>query len=246
MTSCSYGWSLDVYNQIDMSVSSFNKDRFVSVACTIERERRRETKGCNRGRNRYTEALLTRAWRITLSWNRIQACILLWLSACMYIGRKECARRAGDEACRVGVVEGTFLEELLQPLEFDIGTTGEAIASVFLDILGVCLTELHIYVTLYKLSDTCMAHKSFKADFAMRTTPKPGKFKKTRKTREKKVIAKPQPTTKPFRREKPVSTIIKKLNRAQTWHFQTNNNTSSKNPPLKYSEKLTKSTANKP
>lgn len=135
------------------------------------RERRRETKGCNRDRNRYTEALLTRAWRITLSWNRIQACVLLWPSACMYIGRKECARRAGDAACRVRVVEGTFLEELLQPLEFDIGTTGEAIASIFLDILRVCLAELHICVTLYKLSDTCMAHKSFKADFAMRTTP---------------------------------------------------------------------------
>jgi hypothetical protein len=88
----------------------------------------------------------------------------------MYIGRKECARRVGDDACRVRVVEGTFLEELLQPLEFDIRTTGEAIASIFLDILRVRLAELHICVTLYKLSDTCMAHKSFKADFTMRTT----------------------------------------------------------------------------
>jgi hypothetical protein len=99
----------------------------------------------------------------------------------MYIGRNEWARRAGDDAaCRVRVVEGTFLEQLLQPLEFDVGTTGEAIASIFLDILRVCLAELHICVTLYKLSDTCMAHKSFKADFAMRTTPSQKKQKDVR------------------------------------------------------------------
>jgi hypothetical protein len=60
---------------------------------------------------------------------------------------------------------------------------------------------------------------------------KPGKLKKTRKTREKSHRQTPT-NHKTLPKGKTRSTIIKKLNGAQTWHFQTNNTNPNPPPPF--------------